>query len=77
MKTARMSSTVLLIIGLALVLASPVLAVIDYNYWGGNELLPENNWTLSLPGWTLALFFSGVLLLIIGAAWKLRTRKMQ
>lgn len=75
MKTAPTSSTVLLIVGLALVLVSPVLAVIDYNYWGGNELLPDG--TLLLPGWTLVMFFCGVALLVIGAAWKFRTRKTQ
>jgi hypothetical protein len=42
LRVGKKASTVLILLGTALVIISPALAVLDYNLWGGGELLPEN-----------------------------------
>ncbi|REE03238.1 hypothetical protein LG284_05575 [Citricoccus nitrophenolicus] len=73
MTTKTTGSTVLILLGVGLIVLAPILAVVDYNYWGGNELLPDG--TLSLPGWILTMFYGGSAVFIIGVVWKLATKR--
>lgn len=47
----------------------------EYNLFGGSLMTAENNYTTPLPGWIIAIFFLGIMAVLVGIAGKLLLRR--
>lgn len=74
MKTQKKISSALILFGLVFITAAPLLAVVDYNFLGGSELRPENDWKTPLPHWIVTMFLVGLGAAIFGIVVKLLSR---
>jgi hypothetical protein len=67
--------TLLIILGIGALIASPILAVIEYNLFGGSLMTAENNFTTPIPSWIVAIFLLSILAVLVGIAGKLLLRR--
>ena len=67
--------TLMILLGIGALIASPILAVIEYNLFGGSLMKAENNFTTPIPSWIVAIFLLGILAVLVGIAGKLLLRR--
>lgn len=54
----------MIVVGQLCMVAAPVLAVLDYNLWGGDQFGRATGYTTPMPLYVWVLFFGGVALVV-------------